>query len=154
MADVGTGKTHMASAPARLACSAGAGARLLAAASLVARLRRARPDGRPGRELSQVARARMVVVDELGYLPLDAEGARLLFQVMSDSYERRSLAVTTNLGSGRWATVFGDDQMAAAVVGRVCHHGRLPRFRGESHGVRHALMRGGSETLTERINSV
>lgn len=96
----------------------------------------------------------MVVVDELGYLPLDAEGARPLSRVVSDSYERRSPAVTTNLGSGRWATVFGDDQMAAAVVDRVCHHGRLLQFHGESYRVRHALMRGGSETATEGARSM
>lgn len=95
--DVGTGKTRMASAPARLACSEGAGARLLAASSLVARLRRAKAEGRPGRELAQVARASMVVVGELGY-PLDAEGARLLSRAASDSHGRRSPAVTTNLG--------------------------------------------------------
>lgn len=149
MGDVGTGKTHLASALVQAACSAGVEARFFTAASLVARLRRARSDGRLDRELAQIARARMVVVDELGYLPLDAEGARLLFQVISDSYERRSLVITTNLEFSRWATVFGDDQMAAAVVDRVCHHGRLLQFRGESYRVRHALMRSGSETVTE-----
>ncbi len=153
MGDVGTGKTHMASALVHLACSAGVEARFFTASSLVARLRRAKADGRLDRELAQVARARMVVVDELGYLPLDAEGARLLFQVISDSYERRSLVITTNLEFSRWATVFGDDQMAAAVD-RVCHHGRLLQFRGESYRVRHALMRAGSETVTERIGSM
>ena len=96
----------------------------------------------------------MVVVDELGYLPLDAEGARLLFQVVSDSYERRSLVITTNLEFSRWATVFEDDQMAAAVVDRVCHHDRLLQFRGESYRVRHALMRGGSETKMEGARSM
>lgn len=149
--DVGTGKTHMASALMRLACSRGVEARFLAAASLVSRLRRAKADGRLDRELAQVARARMVVVDELGYLPLDADGARLLFQVVSDSYETRSLVITTNLEFSRWATVFGDDQMAAAVVDRICHHGRLLQFRGESYRVRHALMRGGSKAVTERL---
>ena len=153
MGDVDTGKTHMASALVHLACSAGVEARFFTASSLVARLRRAKADGRLDRELAQVARARMVVVDELGYLPLDAEGARLLFQVISDSYERRSLVITTNLEFSRWATVFGDDQMAAAVD-RVCHHGRLLQFRGESYRVRHALMRAGSETVTERIGSM
>ena len=111
----------------------------------MARLRRAKSDGRLDRELAQIARAGLVAVDELGYLPLDPEGARLLFQVISESYERRSLVITTNLEFARWASVFGDDQMAAAVVDRLCHHGRVVRFRGESYRVRHALMRGGSE---------
>lgn len=143
--DVGTGKTHMASALVRAACLAGTEARFFTAASLVARLRRAKSDGRLDRELAQIARAGLVAVDELGYLPLDPEGARLLFQVISESYERRSLVITTNLEFARRASVFGDDQMAAAVVDRPCHHGRVVRFRGESYRVRHALMRGGSE---------
>lgn len=150
--DVGTGKTHMASALVRLACSRGVEARFLTAASLVSRLRRAKADGRPGRELAQVARARMVVVDELGYLPLDADGARLPSRVVSDGHETRSLVTATNLELGRWATVFGDDQMAAAVD-RICHHGRPLQFRGESYRVRHALMRGGSKAVTERLES-
>ena len=153
MGDVGTGKTHMASALCQLACDRKIEARFFTAASLVSRLRRAKADGRLDRELAQVARARMVVVDELGYLPLDADGARLLFQVVSDSYETRSLVITTNLEFSRWATVFGDDQMAAAVVDRICHHGRLLQFRGESYRVRHALMRGGSKAVTERLES-
>ena len=104
------------------------------------RLRRAKEEGRLDRELSAIGKAEMVVVDELGYLPLDAEGARLLFQVISAAYERQSVVFTTNL----WGSVFGDDQMAAAVIDRVVHHGRLVQFRGESWRVRHALMGGGA----------
>ena len=83
-------------------------------------------------------------LDELGYLPLDAEGARLLFQVISAAYERQSVVFTTNLEFSMWGSVFGDDQMAAAVIDRVVHHGRLVQFRGESWRVRHALMGGGA----------
>lgn len=82
----------------------------------------------------------MLVVDELGFLPLDADGARLPFQVVSEAYERQSVVITTNLEFSRWGQVFGDDQMAAAVIDRVVHHGRLLRFRGESYRVRNALM--------------
>ena len=85
---------------------------------------------------------KLVILDELGYLPIDRQGARLLFQVVSKCYERRSLIVTTNLEFSRWGSVFGDDQMAAAVIDRVVHHGRLLQFRGESYRVRHALMQG------------
>ena len=140
MGDVGCGKTHMASALCALACQARVEARLLAASALVMRLRRARDEGRLGRGLAQIGRAGMPVVDELGFLPLDADGARLLFQVVSGAYERQSVAVTTNLEFSRWVQVFGDDRMAAAVIDRVVHHGRLLGFRGESHRVRNALM--------------
>lgn len=74
---------------------------------------------------------------------LEADGARLVFQVFADAYERQSAAITTNLEFSRWGGVFGDDQMAAAVIDRVVHHGRLVQFRGESYRVRHALMQDG-----------
>ncbi len=142
MGDVGTGKTHMASALCALACSERLEARFFTASSLVMRLRRARDEGRLDHEAAQIGRARLLVVDELGFLPLDADGARLLFQVFSDAYERQSVVITTNLEFSRWGAVFGDDQMAAAVIDRVVHHGRLLQFRGESYRVRHALMQG------------
>lgn len=143
MGDVGTGKTHMASALRALACQAGEPARFFTASSLVMRLRRARDEGRLDRELQQLGRARLLVLDELGFPPLDADGARLLFQVVSEAYERQSVVVTTNLEFSRWGAVFGDDQMAAAVIDRVVQHGRLVQFRGESYRVRRALMDGG-----------
>lgn len=124
MGDVGTGKTHTAS-------------------SLVMRLRRARDDGRLDREAALIGKARLLVIDELGFLPLDADGARLLFQIFADAYERQSVVITTNLEFSRWGSVFGDDQMAAAVIDRIVHHGRLVQFRGESYRVRHALMQEG-----------
>ena len=141
MGDVGTGKTHMASALCSLACEARLEARFFTASSLVMRLRRATDEGRLDREAEAVGRARLLVIDELGFLPLDADGARLLFQVFADAYERQSVVITTNLEFGRWGSVFGDDQMAAAVIDRVVHHGRLIQFRGESYRVRNALMR-------------
>ena len=143
MGDVGTGETHMASALCALACERRLEARFFTASSLVARLRRARDEGRLDRESAQLGRARLLVVDELGFLPLDADGARLLFQVFADAYERQSVVITTNLEFSRWGSVFGDDQMAAAVIDRVVHHGRLLQFRGESYRVRHALMQEG-----------
>jgi DNA replication protein DnaC len=82
--------------------------------------------------------------EDEGILLLDTDGARLLFQVISESYERQSLVITTNLEFARWGAVFGDDQMAAAVTGHVCHHGRLLKFSGESWRMRHALISGES----------
>lgn len=140
MGDVGTGKTHMASALCQLACDRRLEARFFTASSLVMRLRRARDEGRLDREMSQVGRAALLVIDELGFLPLDADGARLVFQVFADAYERQSVVITTNLEFSRWGSVFGDDQMAAAVIDRIVHHGRLVQFKGESYRVRHALM--------------
>jgi DNA replication protein DnaC len=78
-------------------------------------------------------------------VPDDADGARLLFQVVSAACGSQSVVFTTNLEFSKWGAVLGDDQMAAAAIDRVVHHGRLLRFRGESYRVRHALVQGGAQ---------
>ncbi len=139
--DVGTGKTHMASALVAAACRKGIQARFFTTSALVMMLRRAKDEGRLDKELASLAKNQLLAIDELGYLPIDIEGARLLFQVIADGYEKRSLIITTNLEFSRWGTVFGDDNMAAAVIDRLVHHGRLLQFRGESYRVKNALMK-------------
>lgn len=139
--DVGTGKTHLATALVAAACGQGIPARFFTTSSLVAQLRRAKDEDRLDRELASLAKNQLLAIDEFGYLPIDTEGARLLFQVIADGYEKRSLIITTNLEFSRWGTVFGDDNMAAAVIDRIVHHGRLLQFRGESYRVKHALMK-------------
>ena len=139
--DVGTGKTHMATALVAAACRQGIQARFFTTSALVMMLRRAKDEDRLDKELASLAKNQLLAIDELGYLPIDTEGARLLFQVIADGYEKRSLIITTNLEFSRWGTVFGDDNMAAAVIDRLVHHGRLLQFRGESYRVRNALMK-------------
>ncbi len=139
--DVGTGKTHMASALVAGACRQGIQARFFTTSALVMMLRRAKDEGRLDKELASLAKNQLIAIDELGYLPIDTEGARLLFQVIADGYEKRSLIITTNLEFSRWGTVFGDDNMAAAIIDRLVHHGRLLQFRGESYRVKNALMK-------------
>ena len=104
-------------------------------------LSKAKQDNRLDRELAAIARNRLLIIDELGYLPIDIDGARLLFQVIADSYERRSIIFTSNLEFSRWGDVFGDGDMAAAVIDRVIHHGRIIRFTGESWRSTHSLMK-------------
>ena len=106
MGDVGTGKTHMASALCFLCCESRVEARFFTASSLVLRLRHARDEGRLDRELARIGHAELLAIDELGFLPLDPDGARLLFQVVSEAYERQSVVFTTNLEFSRWGTVY------------------------------------------------
>lgn len=136
----GTGKTHLAIALGRQACRQGIPARFFTAAELVMRLLRASTEGRLDRELAQIGRARLLVVDELGYVPIDEEGSRLLFQVVTNAYERQSVIYTTNIESGGWGRIFGDPNMAAAIIDRTVHHGRMIRFEGDSYRKTHALM--------------
>lgn len=139
--DVGCGKTHLDIAIGMLACQRMIPVRFFTASSLVMRLRKAKDDNRLDAKLKSIGRAGLVIIDELGYLPIDIDGARLLFQVIADSYETRSVIFTSNLESGRWGDVFGDGDMAAAVIDRIVHHGRILRFHGESYRNRHSLMK-------------
>lgn len=139
--DVGCGKTHLAIAIGVLACQRMIPVRFFTASSLVMRLRKAKDENRLDAELRTIGRAGLVIIDELGYLPIDIDGARLLFQVIADSYETRSVIFTSNLEFSRWGDVFGDGDMAAAVIDRIVHHGGIVRFHGESYRNRHALMK-------------
>lgn len=134
-------RTHLACALVAACCHKGIPARYYTASALVMALRRAKDAGRLDKELATLAKNQLIAIDELGYLPIDAEGARLLFQVISDAYEQRSLIITTNLEFSRWGTVFGDNNMAAAIIDRLVHHGRLLQFHGDSYRVGHALMK-------------
>ena len=89
-----------------------------------------------------IGRADPIISDEFGYVPFDIDGARLLHRIIAGSYERRSIASATNIGSGKWGTVFADDKLAAAIIDRIVHHGRLLEFTGQSHRVSEALMFG------------
>ena len=139
--DVGTGKTHLACALVAETCRRGLPARFFTTAALVSHLRAAKHADRLDSQLAALGRNKLIAIDEFGYLPIDPEGARLLFQVISEAYEKRSLIMTTNLESSRWGGVFGDDHMAAAVIDRIIHHGRLLQFRGQSYRVKNALMK-------------
>ena len=102
-------------------------------AQLVLRLGKAKRDGTLDRLLAAVAKVRLLVLDEFGYVPLDVDGARLLYQAMPESHGRRSVVLTTNVEPGRRGNVFADDRLAAAIVSRVMHHGRLVEFGGPGH---------------------
>lgn len=97
---------------------------------LVARKQEAEEAGALDRVSREVGRAGLVTLDELGCLPIGRQGARLLFQVVSMCHERRSLIATTNLEFSRWGPVLTDDQMAAAMIDRIIHYGRLIVFEG------------------------
>lgn len=138
----GRGKTHMATAPGIAAASAGYPVRFWQTAQLVTRLGKAKREGTPGRLLADVGRSRLLALDEFGHVPFDADGARLPFQVISESHGRRGVMFTTNVEFSRWGTVFADDKLAAAIVDRVVHHGRLVEFGGPSHRLEESLMLG------------
>ena len=96
-------------------------------------LRDAQSRGILAKRLKYYAHSKLLIIDELGYLAIDAEGADLMFQLVSTRYEQRSTIITTNVGIGGWARVFGDDVAASAIADRVCHHCTLIRITGRSY---------------------
>lgn len=138
---VGTGKTHLAIAIGVVACATGFRVRFFTAAELVVRLSEAFSAGKLEKFLATILKADLLIIDEWGYVPVDRQGAQLLFRIISDSYERRSVILTTNLEFSKWGAIFTDDQMAAAMIDRLAHHGHIMLFEGESYRMKHALMR-------------
>lgn len=136
----GVGKTHLAIALGRKACRSNQSVRYFSAASLVMRLLPAQDSSRLDKELTMLSKTRLLIIDELGYVPIDEQGSRLLFQVATNAYETQSIIYTTNIEFSGWGRVFGDPNMAAAIIDRTIHHGRMIRFEGESWRKTHTLM--------------
>ncbi|MBD5537552.1 MAG: ATP-binding protein [Lachnospiraceae bacterium] len=138
---VGIGKTHMAVAAGVKACMRGYKTKFYTVTELVLKLAEARRNGTLERLLKDLRTLDLLILDEWGYVPVDKDGSQLLFRVISDSYESKSLILTTNLEFSKWGGIFTDDQMAAAMTDRLVHHGHLLIFEGRSYRMEHALMR-------------
>jgi DNA replication protein DnaC len=129
----GTGKTHLAIGLAIRACQAGHRVLFATASEWVARLAEAHHAGRLQPELIRLGRYPLIVIDEVGYIPFEAEAANLFFQLVSARYERASLIVTSNKPFGRWGEVFGDEVVAAAMIDRLVHHADVIALKGDSY---------------------
>lgn len=138
---VGLGKTHMAIAAGILACRKGYKVRFYTVTELVLKLAEARKNGTLERLRTTLNNQDLLILDEWGYVPVDRDGSELLFQIISDSYESKSLILTTNIEFSKWGSIFTDEQMAAAMIDRLVHHGHLILFDGKSYRMQHALMR-------------
>ncbi|WP_270975903.1 IS21-like element helper ATPase IstB [Trueperella sp.] len=139
--DVGTGKTHLAIGIGHAACQAGYTTRFFTTASLIAHLRQAQDKGTLEAAITAIGKANLIIIDEFGYLPIDITGARLLYQIIANAYETQSIIYTSNLEFSRWATILGDANMAAAIIDRTVHHGRILNFTGTSWRLSHSTMK-------------
>jgi len=137
----GTGKTHAATVLGVEACRRGHRVRFITAAQLVNTLVESREEKELSQYLKRLQRVQLLIVDELGYIPLSTEGAQLLFQVFSERYERGSVIITTNLPFAQWTQVFGDASLTAALLDRLTHHCDIHQFDGESIRLTESLKR-------------
>ena len=130
---VGTGKTHLAIGLGVELARRGQRVLFLRAADLVQQLCEARDQNTLLALRRKLVRARLLILDELGFVPFDRVGGELLFNVLSERYERRSTLVTTNLAFSEWVQVFGDEKLTVALLDRLSHHSHILTTRGESY---------------------
>jgi len=139
---VGTGKTHLATAIGVQACSQEKKVRFFRTVTLVNELIQAKEEGKLDRLLKQLNKLDLLICDEWGYIPLDREGSQLLFQLIADCYEKRSVIITTNLEFSKWNGIFYDDKLTSAIIDRLVHHCHLIVFTGRSYRLEHSNIRG------------
>lgn len=132
----GVGKTHLAVALGREAIVAGYTVLFTGTMALVANLAKAQAEGRLEERLTHYAKPKLLIVDELGYLPLEPDAAHLFFQLVSRRYERGSMLITSNRSVGEWGVIFGDPVVATAILDRLLHHSHVVTIRGDSYRLR------------------
>ncbi len=115
--------------------------RFFTAASLANLLLERNNKGTLSAFMNGLKKVELIVLDELGFIPLHKESAELLFQVISDCYERKSLIITTNLEFSNWNTVLGDNRLTAALIDRLVHHSHIVIFSGDSYRLQQSLKR-------------
>lgn len=129
----GTGKTHLAIALGLKAVQHGDRTLFTAALPLIATLTKAYADNRLEERLKQYCLPKLLVIDEIGYIPIDRHGAHLFFQLISRRYERGAIILTSNQSFGQWADVFGDPIIATAILDRLLHHSHVLNIKGDSY---------------------
>ncbi|MGE7664890.1 IS21-like element helper ATPase IstB [Ureibacillus composti] len=138
---VGTGKTYLATLIGLNAIQQyGRSIRFYTVASLVNKLLEANEKGNLNKLFKQIEKLDLLILDELGYIPLHKQGAELLFQVISMCYETKSIIITTNLQFGQWNHVFGDPILTEAVIDRLIHLSHLIVFKGDSHSYKESII--------------
>ena len=138
----GVGKTHLAVGLGLKAIERGYRVLFTTAATLIATLTRALAEGRLEDKLKLYTVPRLLIIDEIGYLPIDRSGANLVFQLISRRYERGPMILTSNQSFGSWGEVFGDRVIATAILDRVLHHAITLNIRGNSYRLKDKLKAG------------
>jgi DNA replication protein DnaC len=132
----GTGNTHLAIALGLKAVQPGQRTLFTSAMSWVAALTKASAENRLEERLKRYSRPKRLIIDEIGYIPIDQHGAHLCFQRIARRYERRSIGLTSSQSFGQWGEVFGNAIIATAILDRLLHHSVVINIKGESYRLR------------------
>jgi DNA replication protein DnaC len=132
----GVGKTHLSVALGMEACRLGLRVAFTTAAALITTLGKALYENRLDERLKLLTQPKLLIIDEIGYIPIDRQGANLFFQLVSRRYERGSILLTSNQSLGAWGEVFGDAVIASAILDRLLHHATTVNIKGESYRLR------------------
>lgn len=137
----GTGKTHLAIALGFAACSQGKRVRFITATGLVTQLLESQENRSLQRLTRQLKQLDLLILDELGYVPFSKTGAELLFDVVSQAYERASIIITTNLPFEKWTEIMGSERLTGALLDRLTHRVHILEANGESYRLKDAKKR-------------
>lgn len=156
--EIGTGKTHLASALGAAACDLGYSVRFFTAASLITQLSEAHETQQLTRFENTLLKQQLIIIDELGFVPFSQQGAQLLFGFLSQRYRRSSLLITTNLPFSEWTQVFHDARLLGALLDRLTHTCHILEFAAESYRFRQSQLRhtpaAAHQMLTSQADSL
>ena len=141
----GTGKTHIALGLGLAACQKGLAVGFTTAAALVHELMEARDERRLLRLQKQLVRHKLLIIDELGFVPLSKTGAELLFETISQRYEQGAILITSNLPFDEWTEIFGSERLTGALLDRLTHHVNILEMNGESYRLSQSRSRNKSD---------
>jgi DNA replication protein DnaC len=146
----GTGKTHLAIALGVKACSLGWRVKFETTANLAQKLTDAKHQGTFEQLMKELQKVDLLILDEWGYIPIGCEASELIYSVINDCYERRSIILTTTLEFSKWGYIFSGERLATAMLDRLVHHGQMITFTGHSYRMEHSLMRQNTYAAASR----
>lgn len=142
----GTGKTHLAVALGIESAKHRKSVYFITCHNLMLKLNKAQKENRLDKQLQHLAQYKVLIIDEIGYLPVDHQGSNLFFQLIAKRYTTKSTIITTNMPFSRWGEVFSDNTLASAVLDRLLHYSHIIRITGNSYRIKDKIVESDSRT--------
>ena len=142
----GTGKTHLAVALGIEAAKHRNSVYFITCHNLIQKLNKAQRENRLDKQLQHLAQYKLLIIDEIGYLPVDHQGSNLFFQLIARRYMKKSTIVTTNMPFSKWGEIFSDNTLASAVLDRLLHYSHIIRITGNSYRIKDKIAETDSRT--------